>query len=557
MPHLVVLKGRNQGQQYVLERPKTVLGREQDCDVLLEAGEGAGGRKQADVVSRKHAVILCEHGKYYIEDGDGSGRASRNGTFVNAERVPFPGRVLLKNNDVIKICDFALAFREGAANVPLPEEAEEPSSFDASVSHDSSSVFLAQSADKLKLLLDITNHLSNTLELNTLLPEVVESLLQLFKQADHGFLILVDETTRELVPQIVKSRRPDEESHIGFSASIVKQCIKTVQGILSKDAEKQFSTSDSVAGLELRSVMCAPLWTQDHKAFGVLLLDSRDPRKRFTEEDINLLMGVASQASIALTNARFHRDALARERLKRDLALARAVQRSFLPASLPEIPGYEFYACNESALEVGGDYYDFIPLPRGRLGVVLGDVAGKGVAAALVMARFSAEARAVLRGEAELAPAIHQLNALMQSLSVTDRFMTFAALVLDPTTHTLTIVNAGHPPPLRVRGASAVDEAIARSAIGPPLGIQKDYAYETQQLAMQPGDRLVLFSDGVTESMNAQGEQLGAKGLRKVLQASAAAPRELGERILHAIEEHVGGSNQHDDITLVCLGRMK
>jgi serine phosphatase RsbU (regulator of sigma subunit) len=256
-------------------------------------------------------------------------------------------------------------------------------------------------------------------------------------------------------------------------------------------------------------------------------------------------------------NARFHRDALVRERVNADLSLAREVARSFLPAQVPVIAGYEFYACNESASEVGGDYYDFIPLKDGRLGILVGDVAGKGVAAALVMARFSAEARACVRTGADLASAIRQLNELMQPLNLTDRFVTLVALLLDPQTHTLTLVNAGHPSPLlRRRATGALEEAIPGDVIGPPIGVLDDFPYEAHQVALEPGDDLILFSDGVTDAMDMHEDPLGTDRLRVAFQAGGCSPDKMGEGVLQAVKKHAAGQSQHDDITLVCLGRL-
>lgn len=545
MPYLLVQKGPHAGQKFRLDRDQILLGRDKDCHLVLDSTDAAT-RKNA--VSRQHAVITCNQGVYYIEDGNAHGKKSRNGTFLNGAPVLFPQRALLRNNDLIKICHVTLAYLED----------EEPSSstIEASLSHDSSS-FFAQPAERLRLLLDISNQLGHSLELNALLPQVVETLLQLFKQADRAFLILLDEASGALIPRSIKTRRPQEESMLGFSRSIVQQCLDTVGGLLCNDAGREFPDSESVMGLALRSVMCAPLWTQEQKAFGVLLVDSHQPKTKFNQEDLNLLMGVASQASIALDNARYHRAALARERLSRDLALARQVQRSFLPEEIPEIPGYDFFAVNQSALEVGGDYYDFIHLPGPRIGVMLGDVAGKGVAAALVMARFSAGARACVRAEPSLAAAVADLNLVMQPLGRTDRFVTLAALLLDPATHTLSVVDAGHPSPLLLRQATGIlEDAAPQKIVGPPLGILEGLKYETQVTKLEPGDSVVLFSDGITDALNVDGRQFGLAALRALLAQGNAAPNELGERILQAVAKHASGCGQQDDITLVCLRRL-
>jgi serine phosphatase RsbU (regulator of sigma subunit) len=283
-----------------------------------------------------------------------------------------------------------------------------------------------------------------------------------------------------------------------------------------------------------------------------LLLDSQNEKRKFVAEDLKLLMAVANQASIALANARYHRDALVRERLNRDLALAREVVKSFLPAELPKVPSYEFFACNESAREVGGDYYDFLPLAGNRLGILVGDVAGKGVAAALVMARFSAEARACLRTVPDLAAAICQLNTLMQPINLTDRFVTLAALMLDLTTHTATVVNAGHPSPLLRRANGVIEEIVSKADSGPPIGVLDGYPYVARQIVLRPGDVMILFSDGVTDSLDVQRRFLGTQGLHALL--ADLSPHALGTRIVQAVKAHAAGCEQYDDITLVCFG---
>lgn len=552
MPYLLILSGPGEGEALPLEKARTVLGRYRSCDIFLEVPDPV----RQKTISGRHAVIVCERGKYYLEDGDGSGKPSHNGTIVNDQPVPLsPARVLLHANDVIKICDFTFSFLEGPLPPPRVKE-ESSSSTNASINHASGSVF-AQTSEKLRLLLEIGGRLSNTLDLDALLPQVVDSLLQHFKHADRAFLIEVEEASGALGTRVFKNRRPGQETRDGFSTSIVEECLEKKQGRLINDPTGEFPGASSIIGLCLRSVLCAPLVSQQGKAFGVLLLDSQSTRRSFTQEDLNFLMGVASQASIALANARFHRNALVRERYIRDLELAREVARSFLPSGMPAIADYEFYACNESAQEVGGDYYDFVQLKDGRLGILVGDVAGKGVAAALVMARFSAEVRACLRTCADLADAIRQLNELMHPLNLTDRFVTLAAMLLDQQAHTVTVVSAGHPSPLLMRRATgAVEDAMPRDTVGPPIGVLEDYPYEAHRVTLDPGDNLILFSDGVTEAMDVNERQLGTQGLRAAFQSNSVAPRKLGERLLQAVKKHAAGCSQHDDITLVCMGRL-
>ncbi len=247
---------------------------------------------------------------------------------------------------------------------------------------------------------------------------------------------------------------------------------------------------------------------------------------------------------------------LARERLKLDLELARVVQRGFLPLRLPEIPGYEFFAHYESAYEVGGDYYDFIPLPGQRVAVMLGDVAGKGVAAALLMAKLSADARVCMLTESAPAAAVTKLNSLMIQSGIADRFVTLVAAILDPGSHTVTLVNAGHPSPLIYhRATRTVGEAIGNDAAGLPLGVLDGFEYASCQISLEPGDSILAFTDGVPEAMDVQGLQLQTKGVYAAMQGEADSPRALGARVVQVVQQFATGRSQFDDIALVGFGR--
>jgi serine phosphatase RsbU (regulator of sigma subunit) len=585
MAHLVVLKGLNAKQRIRLDKDRILLGRNANCDIVLPANDFA--------VSREHACILRVQNEFFIED-----MGSRNGTFVNNE--PVTERRLLNDNDRIRICDFLYTFHDPKTvdKPPLPPEVrreqtiEEPeglSTYEASISS-AEHVFLdSQPTEKLRALVEISNNLRRTLDLDQLLPKIADNLFQLFRQADRAFLIIREEVTdREktvdrLIPKVIKTRRPQDESTASYSRSIVRECLRTVQAFLCEDAstDKRFTMSQSIADFRIRSVMCAPLWSQDdvNKAFGVIQVDTQDRSKKFTHEDLNLLMAVASQASIALENARLHEDLLTRERLRRDLELAHQVQLSFLPEQEPQVAGYEFYAHYESAQEVGGDYYDFIPLPpcpeketvppgskeessiprpeHQRWAIMLGDVAGKGVPAALLMAKLSSEARFCLLSRTDPAEAITVLNDLLcKHTCHMDRFVTLAAAVLDPAAHTLTLVNAGHPPPLIYRPSSEkVEEAIWKETIGLPLGVLEGPAYRAQSVTLQPGDCVLLYSDGVTDQLDKQNKLIQQHAIRTALKEGIRAPKVLGDRIVKILKQYAAGRPQQDDITLVCFGR--
>ncbi len=550
---LLILKGANQGQRIRLDRDTIVIGRNPDCDVVVPG----------NAVSRQHAQIVRVDDGYFVED-----LKSRNQTFVNNEKVE--GRLKLQDNDRIKICDFLCAFHETVLP-PLPPELQpEPKQEDEEnanastvmstmeVGISSSHVILeAQPAERLKVLLEISNSLTKTLELDPLLPKIIDNLFRIFRQADRGFVIVRDETNRRLIPKAMKTRREKDEATARFSRSIVNQCIDNAQAILSKDAstDKQFGQSQSISDFRIRSVMCTPLRGQDGKVFGVIQLDTQDRNKEFTQDDLQLLVAISNQAAVAMENAKLHEDLVERERVTREMQFAKDVQRGFLPAKVPVVAGYDFYHHYESAYEVGGDFYTFVQLPNDRLAVAVGDVAGKGVPAALLMAKLSSDVRFGLLTESDPAAAVTQINTLMHEAGLTDRFVTLALVVLDTRDHTAVAVNAGHLVPLVRRASGQLEEVGSNDATGLPLGVMEGYSYTSSRVELNAGDSMVLCTDGIIDAMNPREQLFGNERLLTTLKNGPAAAGPLGAHLLKAVTNHASGRPQNDDITLVCVGR--
>jgi serine phosphatase RsbU (regulator of sigma subunit) len=549
---LQIVKGATPGQ-VLLDQERMVLGRNPDCHVVIPVTS----------VSREHAQILRVGAQFFIED-----LQSRNKTFVNNEEVTPPQRRLLKHNDKIRICDFQAVFHDALKPLPAEltrdeeEESEEDagsSTVEATMLHNSSLLYDSHPSEKLRNLIEISGNLNKTLELDRLMPKIVDSLFQLFKQADRCFIILVEEGGSRMMPKVIKTRRPQDEPNARFSKTIVRQAVESKQAFLSNNADSgKQALSQSVVDFRIRSVMCVPLIGTDGNAFGVIQLDTQDRSKKFVQDDLNLLMGVANQASIALENAKLYKDIQVRAQRDRDLHLAEEVQRGFLPRDLPSVPGYEFFAHYSPASEVGGDYYGFVPLGLKRLAFSVGDVAGKGVPAALLMAKLSSDVRYCLLSEAELTKAVAKLNELVhQSAGQMDRFITLAAAILDAENHTITIVNAGHVMPLLFRGATGVlEDAMPKEAGGLPMGIMEGQAYDAHRLVLAPGDCLLLFSDGVEDAVSVRGDRFTMKGVHAALKGEGARnAKGLGERIVKAVKLHAAGRSQADDITMMCVGR--
>lgn len=543
------LKGVNQGSSVKIDGERIVLGRNADCTVVLNE----------PAVSREHAVIRKIQGKFYIED-----LKSRNGTYLNSKEVKT--RTLLKDKDRIKICDNLLAFYE---QVPTEESTDEPepdaeqedaSTIEATLAAPSKPLFSTHPSEKLAMLIELGQELSQSFNQDLLLPKIAESLFNVFKQADRVFIIF--EEDGKLLPKVIKTRRATEESNeTRFSRKIVNLCLETAQSLLWEDASsgKVVELTASIADVRIRSVMCVPLMTRDPnnpKAFGVIQLDTLDRFKKFSQDDLKLLLSVSGQSAVAIENARMHESLLARAGLERDLRLAQQVQKSFLPKTMPSIPGYEFHAHYESAQEVGGDYYDFVPLPNNKMGVLIGDVAGKGVPAALFMAKVSAEVRFCALTERDLAAAITRLNELLQEAGLLDRFVTLGACIIDPEKHEVMTVNAGHIPPLVYRAATKTfEDAVSAEATGFPLGVVDGYTYEMVTFRLDAGDSVMLFTDGVTESKNQEEKEFQMEGVQKALTAGPMTAHPMVERLMQAVKLHATGRKPHDDITIVGFSR--
>ena len=556
MAVLQTLKGRNPGQVFPLDRERSILGRHPDCDIILDVG----------AVSRQHAQILHVGEDFFVED-----LASRNGTYVNGEMVQ--GRRRLIDKDRVKICDLLFTFHSGSvAEVPtdsfpvdsehmlVDDERAGPATIMAKVDVSTADTGLRMEVRpevKMQAIYDIVQALRASLVLDDVLPKMLEALFRIFAQADRGFVVLREEADGPLLIKAVKHRRPGDEEQSRISRTIVNQVLESREAILSADAasDSRFDMSQSIADFRIRSMMCAPLLDSSGAAFGVIQVDTLDQRSRFQEDDLVVLATVALQAAIFVENAQLHEQALKQQATDSELQLAHQVQRGFLPAARPEVKGYDFFDFYEPARHVGGDFFDYIPLPDGRLALVLADVSGKGVPAALLMAKLSAEVRFGLASQPNVAEALTQLSRSFDRSDWEDRFVTMVTLVIDPEKNAITLVNAGHMAPL-LRHADGRVEPVGEEIAGVPLGGSSDLRYEQTTITMAPGDALAVFSDGFSEAMNDQRELYGLERLSQQLAHPGNGSAELGKLLLDDVRRFVGHEQQSDDMCLAMAARL-
>ena len=564
---LIITVGPAMGQKFELNRPKMVMGRHPDCEIKIDAG----------AVSRQHAQIIIADDNFYVED-----LQSRNGTFVNDKRID--GRQILRHADSLRICDVGFRFEDSdflkkqaktardtgfaidlgsSQSVVIDDDRDGPSGSKVmtkiEVSDTARMRLDTNPITKLKAVLEITRSLGKSLSLDDVLPKVLDSLFTIFPQADRGFIVLsevegVDEL--RLIPKAVKFRRPDDDDEIRISRTIVDEVMSSKEAVLSADAatDSRFQMSQSVADFRIRSMMCAPLLDSEGNALGVIQIDTLNQTARFRDDDLEVLGGVAAPAGLAVENAQLHEDQLKQQVLQRDLQMARRVQLGFLPSSPPEIPGYHFFDYYDSAYEVGGDYHDYIELPDGRLAIIVADVSGKGISAALLTAKLSAEMRFCLATESDPAAAVTKLNYVFSQGGWEDRFVTMILMVLHPLSGEVTLVNAGHMPPLVRLGELPVKMPGSEKA-GLPIGVTEDFEYESFPITLGPGDSLAAFTDGFSEAMNADEELYGIEQLEARFVDPVTSVADLGHHILEDVKRHVAGHPQSDDMCLVCVGR--
>jgi phosphoserine phosphatase RsbU/P len=528
----------------------TVLGRAPECQIQLDS----------NMVSRRHAQVTRDKGSYFVED-----LGSGNGTFLNGKRIQ--ERTPLKANDRIKLGPMLLRFETSSASRTL-SAGEDPTT-GVEISADVTSTIM-ESADnrtgfgllqvqpeaKLRAVIEIARGLAGTVDLQAIVPRILDTLFTIFPQADRGCILLKDAETDNMLPVAQKHRKPDADDTVKLSRTILNKVLSERTGILSADAtsDSRFEAAASISSLTIRSMMCVPLLGLDGAPMGVINLDTQNVLSRFTKDDLELLLAVAGQAALSYESARLLTSHM--EKLKQDseMAIARNVQHALLPKTLPQAPGYDFYASYDSALAVGGDYYDAMALEDGKICLSFGDVAGKGVPASLVMSRISSVVRSTLQYVDDVGKAIASVNNHMCSSAVEGRFVTYILAVVDTQSHDLQLSIAGHMSPM-IRKSDGSIEEFDEESVGVPIGVLENYPYDVLSRPIAPGETVLFYTDGVSEAMNHKSELYGDKRVREFLRKSTGSAAEIGKALLSDVRSHANGRPQNDDITIMIFSR--
>jgi serine phosphatase RsbU (regulator of sigma subunit) len=574
MPDLIITYPDRAPDTFPLGRLRITIGRSARNDVCIPD----------PFASRVHAEVRREGDAYILQD-----LGSANGTLYNGDRVE--SALTLTPGGRIQIGETEIVFRDkdagasatmiaGPAAASLPEatialnsdqrstsglleaiedarthgssEQPRPTAVGTIINSRHATADAVQQGDLLALISKVSVTLLAPATLDETLRQVVALVFEAVP-AERCLIMLRDQNA-ELKIRVAQLRSSVEETgEVRVSRSIIEEVVGQGRSVLTSDAQHDprfMSSTMTIQGI--RSVLAVPLGVGE-RIFGMIYADSPLAEAKFSQDHLTVLTTLASVAAIRVENARLMEEDLERERFERELNLAREIQQRFQPSSAPNVAGYEMQGISFPCYEIGGDYYDFIERPDGHMVIALGDVSGKGTSAALLMSSLHAAMHAQIPAHKTLGDTISAVNRYLAETIPMNRFITLFCAELDPDTGTLSFLNAGHNPPLIAHAGGSMEQLAAG---GIPLGILANSVYREGRAQLQPGDALVIYSDGVSETQNATGEEYGPVRLyntvSRYLDATAAGIR---DKIEADLTKFAQGTPANDDITLVIVKR--
>ena len=512
-------------------------------------------------LSRRHLAFQRNAGKWVVSD-----LGSRNGTRLNGVRIS--GSASLKSGDRVKAGKLTMEYCCANATVDrtavLDDNVESQdalnqagwiptviTSLDKALSNAAS--FGAQNASRqatgsqMRALIDAGRELADHRPLAELFPLILD-LAAKAVGGSRGVLMLQERGSLVV--------RASMGGYFEISKAVRERVLQHKESLLIADAQldDKLRLQESIVAQSIRSIIAVPLQAKA-KVIGLIYLDSHNLARPFTSEDLGLLTVMANIAAIRIENARLTEVEEHERLMAHEMAQAAEIQRSLLPQSIPQQPGLVLAAFSESCLSVGGDHYEFYERD-GKLILLIADVAGKGMPAALLAASLQARIQVLMEEETDLAALVARLNRVVASNCPGNRFITFFICEVDPSSGALEFVNAGHNPPLLVRSSGGVQRLDGGGMV---LGIFPRAAYTVQTAHLDEGDLLVMFSDGVTEAEDPTvEEEFGEVRLVQALEAfKDRPPAEIIEQIKNAVKSFAGSVPAADDFTLVLASKTR
>ena len=562
MAELIVKYPDRAAEHFPINRLRVTIGRSARNDLCIPD----------PFASRVHAEVRSEGDEYFLQDLGSANGTLYNGTVLEKTvtltrggRIQIGETEIIFNDSPFPLSSGATMITENSASIPEAtialSSADRTTSglFEAiegarTQSDDATARHPAKQSDLLALI----SKVGVTLLASTTLHQTLEDIVSLVFEAvpaDRCMVMMRDQKNTELKVAVARLRdRVGEVGEIRISRSVIDEVVANGKSVLTSDAQADPRFAGGTVMLQgVRSVLAVPLGVGAN-VFGIIYADSPLADNRFTGDHLKLLTTLASVAAIRVENARLTEEQIERERLEREQQVASEIQQRFLPSKAPQVTGYELQGISFPCYEIGGDYYDFIERENGNLLVALGDVSGKGTAAALLMSSLHAAVHAQADANDSIVKTIAAVNRYLVESIPPNRFVTLFYAELDPKNGSLAFLNAGHNPPLIVHAGGTMEQLASG---GLPLGILADADFREGRTKLYPGDVLVIYSDGVSEAVNPNGEEFGATRLYEVvarnLDTSASGIR---DRIESALTKFCQGTPAADDITLVIVKRL-
>lgn len=407
-----------------------------------------------------------------------------------------------------------------------------------------------QEALEKHLLFEIGMKLSSTLQLDELLEEILSSLRKVIDYSAGGvFLIEPDKMEIGSIFTVGYAEGSAGKLQLKIGQGLIGQVAKTGEPVVVSDvsASKQYVKAHA----QTKSEIVVPILLNGN-TIGVLTLES-DNLNAYDKNSVELLSAFATQAAISIERTRLHEKIIAAQKIENQLSITREIQRSFLPDSDPVIAGYDIAGKNIPSEQVGGDYYDFINITGGQLGVAVGDVSGKGIPAAIIMASFRSSLIAEIRNNYSISEICSKVNSLLYESITSGNFVSAVYGVLDSDKHIFTYANCGHNPPIFLKEDGSIEYLKEGGQI---LGISPAVEYKQGQVELKPGELIVLYTDGVTEVFDEKGQEFGeARLLAALKEHSQKSSAEMLRSIVDSVRKYAAPEHIFDDLTMVILKR--
>ena len=548
MPHLVIKNSDFQNEKFFLTRLRTTIGRSARSDICIPDA----------FASRLHAEIRKEGDAFWLQDLGSANGTRYNGTLVTMPIPLISGGEIQIGETVISFEDERLRQSKNATLIADHTEALDPSKTIAlAPKTNPTAEFLDSQFTTRNELLGLISKVGIALLSSSGLDETLNQVASLVFEAvpaERCVIMLRDETAEGGMKISVARLRGKDETleEVRISRTVMEEVLQNGKSVLTADAQHDPRyASQTIALLGIRSVLAVPLSVNENEVFGLIYADSPTNEATFSEEHLNILTTLASVASIRVENARLLEERFERERMERELELATEIQQRFQPSAPPQMDGYDFQGVSFSCYEIGGDYYDFIRLHNGKMLIALGDVSGKGTAAALLMSSLHAAIHAQVAAKSSLPEIVKAVNEYLSENTPANRFVTLFIAELNPLDGALRYINAGHNPPLIGRTNGIVEQLASG---GFPLGIMPMAEYEIGETRIGAGEALVVYSDGVSEAANLKGEEFGMERLSQVISKNLAASASgLRDKVESSLSSFTQTAPAGDDITLVIV----